>query len=139
MPAMARVPPTVTLRLLVSTGGVSWSKASFRTRSRQTTPASTSTVGADRSMARIRRIEPIESRIPPSEIASRLWLCPAPRVETVRPCSRAKMTVAMTSRALLGETTRRGVPWNRFPKLVRSAGGSSSGVLTAPSMRFWSS
>ena len=74
IPAIARVPPTVTLRLFVSTGGARFRGARWRTRSRHTTPASTSTLGAEASTERMRLIEDMESKIPPSLIATRLWL-----------------------------------------------------------------
>ncbi len=60
-------------------------------------------------------------RIPPSLMARRLWLCAAPRVETVRPCSRAKTTVAATSRADAGETTSRGVPVEEISEIGEEA------------------
>ena len=111
IPAIARVPPTVTLRLFVRTGGTSCSGPRWRTRSRQITPPSTSTVLAEASVERMRRIEDIARSIPPSLMARRLWLCADPRTDTGSPCSRANATVAATSRSEAGATTKRGVQW----------------------------
>ena len=99
MPAMESVPPTVTERLLVSTGGMRPWRYVRATTSRQMAPASTVTVRAASSTARMRPIDFMSSRIPPRLMASSDCEWAAPRVETVRPCRAAKRSASSTSSA----------------------------------------
>src|SRR5688572_17471167 len=138
IPAMESVPPTVTFRLLVSTGGASRSGRSRSRRSPHSTPASTSAVSRSSSTAITRSREDIASRMPPSDKPRWLWLWPAPRVETVSPSSRAKRIVAPTSSIARGSTRRRGVERNTWPKLVVRSSSTSPASRTAPVTDFFS-
>ena len=89
MPATESVPPTVTERLLVRTGGMRPWRCTRATTSRQMAPASTVTVRAFASTSRIRPMDFMSSRMPSRLTASSDCEWAAPRVETVSRWRRA--------------------------------------------------
>ena len=120
MPAIESVPPTVTERLLVSTGGMRPWRCTRATTSRQMAPGSDGhRPGASRRRLRIRPIDFMSSSMPSRLIASSDCEWAAPRVETVRRwLPRAGQGLEHVLGCEIGFTTRRGRQLWMWPKLV---------------------